>query len=91
VLGIIFPRIFTGIQGKMRWPYQRECMFDKTDKPAGRSLDCLLMIWRHIKVRRQCTLDLSVDHCTSLSWSKHFYRAIFFNQTLNENFSADFD
>jgi hypothetical protein len=75
VLGIISPRIFTGIQGKMGWSYQRECMFDKTDKPTGRSLDCLLTIWRHIKVRRYCTLDLLVDHSASLPWSKHFYRA----------------
>jgi hypothetical protein len=34
VLGIISPRIFTRIKGKMRGLNQGERMFDKTDKPA---------------------------------------------------------
>jgi hypothetical protein len=47
VLGIIPPRIFAGIEGKTGWSYKRECMFDKTDKPARRSLDCLLPFCAH--------------------------------------------
>jgi hypothetical protein len=36
-------------------------MLDKTDKPAGRFLNCLLIVTEHNKIRRHRTLDLLVD------------------------------
>ena len=60
MLSVIFSRIFTGIQGESSGLDKGICVFDKTDKPAGRSLICLLTRQQHNIVRRHCTLDLLV-------------------------------
>jgi hypothetical protein len=51
--------IFAGIRCYSYCFHDRNRSSDKPDIPARRSLNCLLT-WRHIKVRRHCTLDLSV-------------------------------
>jgi hypothetical protein len=43
MLGVISSRIFAGIRRDPRRLYDGKCMFDKTDKPARRFLNCLLI------------------------------------------------
>jgi hypothetical protein len=64
----------------MRGLNQGERMFDKTDKPAWRFLNCLLIVTEHNKIRRHRTLDLVVDYGPFLTKDNDFYRAKFFNQ-----------
>lgn len=60
ILGVDFLWKLTGIRLEMSWFYNRNGCLDKPDIPACWSLNCLLNLWTHILVRRQCTLDLSV-------------------------------
>lgn len=61
ILSVDLLRIFTGIRTNSYCFHDRNCGSDKPDIPARQSFNRLLPFWRHIKGRRQCTLDLSVN------------------------------